>query len=87
MLDSNRIPVEHFTGIISQVDGGPMGDSAIVRIHAPSGEKSSWCAWNGFSSDLVGKQVKITYIKVPPKFEVTPGYLANLLVRVEVVTT
>ena len=61
-----------------------MGDSAIVRIEG-NGEIRSWTAWEGFDSNLIGKQVDILYVNVPPKHPPKPDFVVDLLLQVRVV--
>src|SRR5688500_6001811 len=57
-VQSARVRVERFIGVIRGVDCGPMGDSLIVRIDGGRTTRS-WMAWEGFDQSLVGKRVDI----------------------------
>jgi hypothetical protein len=78
-----KVPSKVFEGVILRVDGGPMGDSSIVRIQG-SHEMKSWVAWNGFDASLIGQHVEIRYAQVSPKKPPTPGYLVDLLLEIRV---
>jgi hypothetical protein len=84
VVESGKIKIETFIGCIRRVDGGPMGDSATVRIEG-NGETKSWMAWEGFNSTLIGKKVDVRYIDVPPKHPPKPGFVVHLLLQVRVI--
>ena len=83
-VESGKVPVNVFEGVILRVDRGPMGDSAIVRVQGGR-EMKSWAAWKGFQPSLVGQHVEARYVKIAPKKPPMPGYLVDLLVEVRVV--
>lgn len=84
-VQSGHVEVFTFVGVILRVDGGPMGDSAIVRIEGSSGEIMSWVAWNGFKADLIGQTVKVVYSPVDPKFPPRPGFVVKVLLQVQII--
>ena len=84
-VKNGRVEILAFVGVILRVDGGPMGDSAIVRIEGSSGEMMSWVAWNGFDADLIGRTVKAVYTPVAPKFPPRPGFVVEVLLQVQIV--
>ena len=75
------IKVEMFTGMIASVDGGPMGDSAIVRVQGDH-ELRSWTAWDGFDSRLIGKRIGLLYACVRPKNPPTSDYFVYLPLQI-----
>jgi hypothetical protein len=84
VIESGRIKVEKFIGFIRDLDRGPMGDSAIVRIEG-NNETKGWIAWEEFNSNLIGKKVDIRYVDVPPKHPPKPGFTVDLLLQVRVI--
>ena len=84
-VDSGKVQVEPFIGTILRVDGGPMCDSAIVRIQGEN-ELKSWVAWEGFDDSLIGQRVDIRYACVPPKVFFKPNYLIDVLLQVRVLS-
>ncbi|HZK80826.1 MAG TPA: hypothetical protein VFC46_07160 [Humisphaera sp.] len=82
-VERGDVPIKVFEGTILRVDGGPMGDSCLVRIQGTH-EMKSWTAWKGFAPSLIGQRVEIRYAEVAPKKPPTPGYLVDLLVEVRV---
>jgi hypothetical protein len=84
VLESGQIKLEKFIGFIRRVDGGPMGDSTIVRIEG-NGETKSWMAWEGFSRSLIGKKVDVRYVGVPPKHPPKPDFVVHLLLQVRLI--
>jgi hypothetical protein len=82
-IQAGRIALMRFVGVIRRVDGGPMGDSAIVRIDG-KGETKSWVPWAGFHSDLIGKSIEVYYVRVLPKYPPRPGFLVELILQVRV---
>ena len=83
-VQNGRVEVSAFVGGILRVDGGPMGDSAIVRIEGSNGKMMSWVAWNGFSPDLVERTVKAVYSPVDPKFPPRPGFVVEVLLQIQI---
>src|SRR5437868_117538 len=80
-IQEGRIALMKFVGVIRRVDGGPMGDSAILRIEGKGGTKS-WVPWAGFHPDLIGKPIEVCYVRVPPKHPPRPGFLVELILQV-----
>lgn len=80
-----QVQVLTFVGVILTVDGGPMADSAIVRIGRNDGKIMSWVAWNGFNTDLIGRTVRVAYSPVAPKVPPRPGFLVDVLLQVQIV--
>lgn len=76
-----RIKIEKFVGVIYEVDGGPMGDSAILRLRGDM-ETKSWMAWAGFHSNLIGKLIEVSYVRVSPKLPPRPGFMVELIIQV-----
>jgi hypothetical protein len=83
-VDAGRIKVETFVGVIRRLDGGPMGDSAIVRIEG-DGETKSWTAWEGFNRSLIGKRIEIRYACVPPKNPPKPDFVVHLILEIRAI--
>lgn len=83
-VEAGQVKIETFIGVILRVDGGPMGDSAIVRIQG-EGEMKSWVAWEGFEAHLVGKRVEVKYAWVRPKHPPRPGFMIDLPLQVRVI--
>jgi hypothetical protein len=75
------IAILTFVGVIRRVDGGPMGDSAIVRIEG-NAQTKSWVPWDGFQSTDIGKAIEIAYVRVPPKHPPRPGFMVELILQV-----
>ena len=84
-VDSRKVQIETFIGTILCVDGGPMGDSAIVRIQGES-EIKSWLAWEGFDDSLIGQRVDIRYARVPPKVFFKPDFQIDVLLQVRILS-
>ena len=82
-VEAGRVKVVQFVGVIRHVDGGPMGDSTIVRIEG-NGETKSWTAWEGFDRSLIGKRVEIHYANVPPKNPPEPNFVIDLILQIRV---
>jgi hypothetical protein len=82
-MQAGQITILKFVGVIRRVDGGPMGDSAIVRIEG-NGDTKSWVPWVGFQLDLIGKNVEVCYVRVPPKYSPRPGFVVELILQVQV---
>ena len=80
-VEAGRVKVETFVGVIRRVDGGPMGDSAIVRIEG-GGETRSWTAWEGFGPSLIGKKVEVRYANVPPRNPPEPDFVVDLILQI-----
>ena len=80
-LKEGRIKKMEFVGVILRVDGGPMGDSAIMRIKGKS-ETKSWVTWEGFQSELIGSSVEICYALVRPKHPPFPDFVVELILQV-----
>lgn len=78
---AGHVQLSKFVGRIRRVDGGPMGDSAIVRIEG-DGETKSWVPWEGFHRDLLGALIEVSYVRVRPKHPPRPGFLVELIVQV-----
>jgi hypothetical protein len=83
-VNAGRIKVETFVGVIRRLDGGPMGDSAIVRIDG-GGEVKSWTAWEGFNRSLIGKRIEIRYACVPPKNPPKPDFVVHLILEIRAI--
>ena len=83
-VQNGQVEILTFVGVILRVDGGPMGDSAIVRIEGSSGEIMSWMAWKGFTPDLIGRMVKAVYSPVEPKFPPRPGFVVDVLLQIQI---
>lgn len=83
-LDAGGIKVETFVGVIRQLDGGPMGDSSIVRIDGDA-EVKSWTAWEGFDRSLIGKRIEIRYACVPPKHPPRPDFVVHLILEIRAI--
>jgi hypothetical protein len=81
-VDSGRVPLAVFSGTIVRIDGGPMGDSSILRI-ANKEQTKSWVAWNGFRQSLVGTAVTVVYARVKPKRPPREGFMVDLVLQVQ----
>ena len=79
-LHARKIEVVRFDGII-QLDKVPMRDSFVLRVQGVN-EVKSWMPWSGFQMQDVGKHIEVIYAKIPPKVQVRPGFLVNLVLQV-----
>lgn len=80
-VDAGTLKIERFDGVVRAFDGGPMGDSCIVRVEGDA-ETRSWAAWAGFKPSLVGSRVEIRYVWVKPKHPPRPDFLIDLILQV-----
>jgi hypothetical protein len=78
---AGHVNIVTFVGTVVRVDGGPMGDAAIVRVKG-DGETKSWLRWEGFQPNLVGQAVEVCYAAVRPKHPPRAGFLVELILQV-----
>jgi hypothetical protein len=82
-VEAGKLPIMKFVGAIRSVDGGPMGDSRILRIDGER-ETKSWTAWEGFDPTLTGKRIEVQFVRLPPKCPPRPGFMVDLILQVTV---
>jgi hypothetical protein len=82
-IEAGIVKIESFVGVIRRVDGGPMGDSAIVRIES-GGDTRSWMMWEGFTKALLGKRAAVYYALIPPKNPPQPDFVVDLILQVQI---
>jgi hypothetical protein len=82
-VEAGKLQITKFVGMIRSVDGGPMGDSTIVRI-VGEGETKSWTAWEGFDPKLTGKRIEVQFVRLPPKCPPRPGFMVDLILQISV---
>lgn len=83
-IETGRLKLETFVGILRPVAGGMHGDTLKVYIEAED-KKQRWVAWRGFEPSLNGKKVCTRYVQMLPKKPLSskPGFSIPVLLQVE----